>query len=75
MGALANSEDPDEIPQKDIFHQGLYCLLRQPQSSGTAMYLLLRGLNYDPMILVCATTHLKIIWKNPLINNGLDIVL
>ena len=26
---LANSEDPDEMPQKVAFHQGLHCLLRQ----------------------------------------------
>ena len=25
---LANSEDPDEMPQKAAFHQGLHCLLR-----------------------------------------------
>ena len=25
---LANSEDPDEMPQKVAFHPGLYCLLR-----------------------------------------------
>ena len=26
-GTLANSEDPDEMPQKVAFHQGLQCLL------------------------------------------------
>ena len=25
---LANSEDPDEMPHKAAFHQGLHCLLR-----------------------------------------------
>ena len=25
---LANSEDPDEMPHKVAFHQGLHCLLR-----------------------------------------------
>ena len=29
MGTLAKSEDPDEMPQKAAFHQGLHCLLRQ----------------------------------------------
>ena len=29
MGTMANSEDPDEMPHKAAFHQGLHCLLRQ----------------------------------------------
>ena len=29
MGTLANSEDPDEMPQNVAFHQGLHGLLRQ----------------------------------------------
>ena len=29
MGTLANSEDPDEMPQTAAFHQCLHCLLRQ----------------------------------------------
>ena len=33
MGALANSEDPDEMQHNAAFHQGLHCLLRQDQSS------------------------------------------
>ena len=28
MGSLANSEDPDEMPRKAAFHQGLHYLLR-----------------------------------------------
>ena len=28
MGALANSEDPDEVRHDAAFHQGLHCLLR-----------------------------------------------
>ena len=31
MGTLANSEEPDDIPQNSAFHQGLHCLLRQKQ--------------------------------------------
>ena len=27
MGTLANSEDPDEMPHRMAFHQGLHCLL------------------------------------------------
>ena len=26
---LANSTDPDEMPHTAVFHQGLYCLLKQ----------------------------------------------
>ena len=33
MCTLANSEDPDEMPQDAAFHQGLHCLLRQKGSS------------------------------------------
>ena len=33
MNTLANSEDPDEMPHKVAFHQGLHCLLRQKRSS------------------------------------------
>ena len=29
MGALANSEDPDEILHNATFHQSLHCLLGQ----------------------------------------------
>ena len=28
MGTLANSEDPDEMPHKAAFHQGLHFLLK-----------------------------------------------
>ena len=27
LGTLTKSEDPDEMPQKVAFHQGLHCLL------------------------------------------------
>ena len=32
MRSLANSEDPDELPHKVAFHQGLHCLLKHKQS-------------------------------------------
>ena len=32
MGTLANSEDPDEMPQNAAFNQGLQCLLRQDRN-------------------------------------------
>ena len=37
MGTLANSKDPDEMQHNAAFHQGLYCLVRLKQSSGTAV--------------------------------------
>ena len=33
MLSLANSEDPDEMPHKEAFHQGLHCLQCQNRSS------------------------------------------
>ena len=38
MGTLANSEDLDEMQHNAAFHQGLYCLLRLKQHSGTEMH-------------------------------------
>ena len=38
MGMLANSEDPDELQPKAAFHQGLHCLLRLKQPSGTEVH-------------------------------------
>ena len=35
---LADSADPDEMPHKVAFHQGLHCLLRYKQSPGTEIY-------------------------------------
>ena len=36
MGMLANSEDPDEMQQyAALHHQGLHCLLKLKQTSGT----------------------------------------
>ena len=35
MGTLANSENPDEMQHDAAFHQGLPCLLRLKQPSGT----------------------------------------
>ena len=33
MGTMANSEDPEEMPHKVSFRQGLHCLQRQNRSS------------------------------------------
>ena len=38
MQTLANSEDPDEMQHYAAFHQGLHCLLRLKQSSGTKIH-------------------------------------
>ena len=35
MCNFANSEDLDEMPHNNAFHQGLQCLLRFNQPSGT----------------------------------------
>ena len=35
MGNFANIEDPDEMQHNAAFHQGLRCLLRLKQPSGT----------------------------------------
>ena len=37
-GTLANSEDPDEMQHIAAFHQGMYCLLRFEQPSGTEIH-------------------------------------
>ena len=38
MGTLANSEDPDEMQHNAELHQGMHCLLRLKQSSGTEIH-------------------------------------
>ena len=38
MGMLANSEDPDEMQHYAAFHQGLHCLLKLKQPSGTEIH-------------------------------------
>ena len=38
MGTLTNSEDPDVMQHNAAFHQGLHCLLRAKQFSGTGIY-------------------------------------
>ena len=48
MHTLANSEDPDEMPQYAPFHQGLYCLLRQKWSE-KKMQFYLEIITCDPL--------------------------
>ena len=38
METLANSEDPDEMQHSVAFHQGIHCLLKLKQSSGTGIH-------------------------------------
>ena len=38
MGTFSNSEDPDEMQHNATFHQGLHCLLRLKQPSGTEIH-------------------------------------
>ena len=38
MGTFANSEDTDEIQHNAAFHQGLHCLIRLKQPSGTEIH-------------------------------------
>ena len=38
MSALANSDDLDEMQHKAAFNQGLHCLIRIKQPSGTEVY-------------------------------------
>ena len=49
MDTLAPSEDPDEMPQNAAFHQGLHCLLRQIQSSGTEVHIYFKNSTCDPL--------------------------
>ena len=49
MGTLANSEDPDEIQHIAAFQQGLHCLLRLKQPSGTGIHHSLENSTCDPL--------------------------
>ena len=49
MGTLANSEDPDEMQHDAAFHQGVHCLLRLKQPSGTEKHRNLENSTCDPI--------------------------
>ena len=38
MGYFGKQQNPDEMQHKAAFHQGLHCLLRLKQSSGTEIH-------------------------------------
>ena len=46
---LANSEDPGEMQHIAAFHQGLHCLLRLEQPSGTEKHYNLECSIFDPI--------------------------
>ena len=43
----ADREDPDYMPHKMAFHQGLHCLLRQKLSSEKKLQILFRNYMYN----------------------------
>ena len=49
MGTLANSKDPDEMQHNAAFHQGLHCLLRLKQPSGTEIHNNKETSTWDPL--------------------------
>ena len=49
MGTLENSQDPDEVQHNAAFHQGLHCLLRFKQFSGTEIHHNLGNSFCDPL--------------------------
>ena len=68
MGTLANSEGPDEMQHNAAFHQGLHCLLRLKQPSGTEVHHILENsmcdtLNYkmgSPILIVSICMEISI---------------
>ena len=49
MGTFTNSEDPDEMQHNAVFYQGLHCLLRLKQHSGTEIHHNLVNSTCDPL--------------------------
>ena len=49
MGTLANSEYPDEMQHDAAFHQGMHCLLRLKQLSGTGTHHNLENSSCSPL--------------------------
>ena len=48
MSTLENSEDPDEMQHNAAFHQGVHCLLRLKQPSGTEIHQHFKNLPVTP---------------------------
>ena len=78
MDTLANSEDPDEMQQNAAFHQGLHCLLRLKQSSGTEIHRNLEKSTLGPLkytmgslilnVSICMGKSIRIQRVNPMHN-------
>ena len=49
MGNLANSDNPDEMQHNAEFHQGIHCLLRLKQPSGTETHRNSDNFTCDPL--------------------------
>ena len=49
MGNLGNSEDPDKMQHNAAFHQGLHCLLKLEQPSGTEKHHSIENATCDPL--------------------------
>ena len=62
MHTLVNSEDPDEMPHKVAFYQGLHYLLRQKQTSEEEYIFHLEFITYD--LLIYTMNHPKFIVSN-----------
>ena len=68
MGSLANTDDPGEMQQHNVaFHQGLHCLLRSKQTSGTEIHHNLETFTCDPFKYKIGNPYLlyQYVWENP----------
>ena len=71
---MANSEDPDEMQLIAAFHQGLHCLLRLKQPSGSKIHSNLETTTTcDPSKYKWAIQYLlyQYVWENPSEYKGL----
>ena len=57
MGTWTNSEDPDEMQHNAAFHQGLHCLLRLKQPSGTEIHHNFENSTFDPLKYTMGWSH------------------
>ena len=64
MGALANSEDPDEMPYTVAFHKGLHFLLRFKRTPEKEIQFYLESITCDLSIYTCTLDHPRFIVSN-----------
>ena len=72
MDTLANNENPDEIMHYAAFHQGVHCLPRLIQPSGTEIHYTLDNSTCDPLkykmaspilfVSICMGKSIRIQW-------------